>query len=130
MSWHGLSQKLKLKFTILLLLVFIAVFAVLQLSPKQPQLVQSESNYAKHIRQDFNQPSFYPITKIPSENLYKPVANWIGRLILPTEQQLQDGLDWVWMEIQSAPPTAENLVGKTVRLQWQKIKIYLLMSKR
>ncbi|NJR17114.1 MAG: CPBP family intramembrane metalloprotease [Calothrix sp. CSU_2_0] len=120
MSWHGLSQKLKLKFTILLLLVFIAVFAVLQLSPKQPQLVQSESNYAKHIRQDFNQPSFYPITKIPSENLYKPVANWIGRLILPTKQQLQDGLDWVWIEVQSAPPTAENLVGKTVRLQWQK----------
>ncbi|PAX52717.1 CPBP family glutamic-type intramembrane protease [Brunnivagina elsteri] len=120
MIWHDLSRKLKLKLVIFLLLVFTAVFVVFQLSPKQPQLVKIESNYAIHIRQNFNQPTFYPVTKIPPENLYKPVAKWIGRLILPTNQQLQDGLDWVWMEVQSAPATAEDLVGKIVRLEWQK----------
>jgi predicted Abi (CAAX) family protease len=117
--WRELSRKVRLRISICLLLLFIAIFVVFQLFPKPPQLVKIESNYAIHVRQDFNQPGFYPLTKIPPDNLYKPVNNWIGRLILPTKQQLQDGLDWVWMEVQSAPPTAQNLVGKTVRLEWQ-----------
>ncbi|MEA5573220.1 type II CAAX prenyl endopeptidase Rce1 family protein [Calothrix sp. UHCC 0171] len=101
---------------------------VLQISPRETQLGQRESNYAIHSRQNVNQPAFYPVTKIPPKNLYKPVANWIGRLILPTKQQLQDGLDWVWMEVQYAPPTAQNLVGKIVRLQWknnQELRTYI-----
>jgi predicted Abi (CAAX) family protease len=118
--WRGLSRKARLRFTIFFLLIFTAVFVVLQLSPKQSQLIQHSSNYGIHIRQDFNQPGFYPVTKILQENLYKPTANWIGRLILPTKKQLEDGVDWVWMEVQSAPPTAQNLVGKSVRLEWQK----------
>ncbi|WP_442936848.1 CPBP family glutamic-type intramembrane protease [Nostoc sp.] len=120
MIWHGLSRKAKLLFTRFLLLVFIAVIAGWQLSPIQAQLVQQESNYAIHIRQNFNQSGFYPIAKIPSVNLYKPIGDWVGRLILPTKQQLQDGLDWVWMEVQYAPPTAQNLVGNIVRLEWKK----------
>ncbi|MEA5602111.1 CPBP family glutamic-type intramembrane protease [Nostoc sp. UHCC 0252] len=90
------------------------------LSAREPQLVQKESNYAIHTRQSFNQPSFYPVAQIPSTKLYKPVGDWVGRLILPTKQQLQDGLDWVWMEVQYAPPTAQSLVGKIVRLEWKK----------
>ncbi|MEH2064166.1 MAG: CPBP family glutamic-type intramembrane protease [Nostoc sp.] len=119
MIWRGLSRKAKLLFTRFLLLVFIAVIAGWQLSPIQAQLVQQESNYAIHIRQNFNQSGFYPIAKIPSANLYKPIGDWVGRLILPTKQQLQDGLDWVWMEVQYAPPTAQNLVGNIVRLEWK-----------
>ncbi|MBD2680058.1 CPBP family intramembrane metalloprotease [Nostoc paludosum FACHB-159] len=103
-----------------LLLLFITLVAVLQLSPKQPQRVEHNSNYAIHIQQDFNQPSFYPVTKIPPANLYKPIADWVGRLILPTKQQLADNLDWVWLEVQHAPPTAQSLVGKIVRLEWKK----------
>ncbi|RCJ37959.1 abortive phage infection protein [Nostoc minutum NIES-26] len=122
MIWRGLSRKARLKFTIFVLLAFIAVVAVLQLSPRQPQRGQYESNYAIHIRQDFNQPSFYPVGQIPPVNLYKPVADWVGKLILPTKQQLQDNLDWVWMEVQHAPPTAENLVGNMVRVEWKKNK--------
>ncbi|MEH2295901.1 CPBP family glutamic-type intramembrane protease [Nostoc sp.] len=125
MIWRGLSRKARLLFTIFLLLVFIAVIAVWQLSPRQPQLVQKENNYAIHIRQNFNQSGFYPVAQIPSANLYKPIADWVGRLILPTKQQLEDGLDWVWMEVQYAPPTAQNLVGNIVRLEWKKNK-YLL----
>jgi predicted Abi (CAAX) family protease len=117
---RGLSRKIKLRFTIFLLLSILAVVAILPLTTGQPQLVQKQSNYAIHTQQDFNQPSFYPIAKIPSANLYKPIANWVGRLILPTKQQLQDGLDWVWLEVQHAPPTAQNLVGKIVRLEWKK----------
>ncbi|MDZ8189499.1 MAG: CPBP family glutamic-type intramembrane protease [Nostoc sp. ChiSLP02] len=106
--------------TIFLLLLLIALVAVLQLSARQPQLVEHQSNYAIHTQQDFNQPSFYPVTKIPPAKLYKPVADWVGRLILPTKQQLADTADWVWLEVQHAPPTAQSLVGKIVRLEWKK----------
>ncbi|MEH2358666.1 CPBP family glutamic-type intramembrane protease [Nostoc sp.] len=122
MILRGLSRKARLLFTTFLLLAFIAVIAVWQLSPTQPQLVQQQSNYAIHIRQNFNQSGFYPVAQIPSANLYKPIADWVGRLILPTKQQLQDGLDWVWMEVQYAPPTAQKLVGNIVRLEWKKNK--------
>ncbi|WP_265274004.1 type II CAAX prenyl endopeptidase Rce1 family protein [Nostoc sp. KVJ3] len=112
-----------------LLLVFMAVIAVWQLGLIKPQLLQQESNYAIHIRQNFNQSSFYPFAKIPSANLYKPIGDWVGRLILPTKQQLQDGLDWVWMEVQYAPPTAPSLVGKIVRLEWKKKKDLLAFNR-
>ncbi|MEH2350336.1 MAG: CPBP family glutamic-type intramembrane protease [Nostoc sp.] len=120
MIWRGLSLKIRLVFTIFLLLVFIAVIAGWQFSLKEPQLVPKESNYAIHTRQNFNQSDFYPVAQIPSAKLYKPISDWVGRLILPTKQQLQDGLDWVWMEVQYAPPTAQNLLGKIVRLEWKK----------
>ncbi|MEH1940579.1 MAG: CPBP family glutamic-type intramembrane protease [Nostoc sp.] len=129
MIFRGLSRKARLLFTRFLLLAFIAVIVVWQLSPAQPQLVQQESNYAIHIRQNFNQSGFYPVAQIPPANLYKPIADWVGRLILPTKQQLQDGLDWVWMEVQYAPPTARNLVGKIVRLEWKKNKDLLALGK-
>ncbi|MBD2529924.1 CPBP family intramembrane metalloprotease [Nostoc flagelliforme FACHB-838] len=129
MVFRGLNRKARLLFTRFLLLAFIAVIVVWQLSPAQPQLVQQESNYAIHIRQNFNQSNFYPVTEIPSTNLYKPVADWVGRLILPTKQQLQDGLDWVWMEVQYAPPTAQHLVGNIVRLEWKKNQKLLGLNK-
>ncbi|MEH2111478.1 CPBP family glutamic-type intramembrane protease [Nostoc sp.] len=129
MIFRGLSRKAKLLFTKLLPLAFIAVIVIWQLSSSQPQLVQQESNYAIHIRQNFNQSGFYPITKTLSTNLYKPIGDWVGRLILPTKQQLQNGSDWVWMEVQYAPPTAQNLVGKIVRLEWKKNKNLLALDR-
>ncbi|MEH2075050.1 MAG: CPBP family glutamic-type intramembrane protease [Nostoc sp.] len=120
MIWRRLNQKIRLVFPIFLLIVFIVVIASQRLSAREAQLVQKESNYAIHTRQNFNQPGFYPVAQIPSAKLYKPVSDWVGRLILPTKQQLQDGLDWVWMEVQYAPPTAQSLLGKIVRLEWKK----------
>ncbi|MEH2093388.1 CPBP family glutamic-type intramembrane protease [Nostoc sp.] len=120
MIWRGLNRKIRLVFPIFLLLIFIVVIAAQEISAREPQLAQQESNYAIHTRQNFNQPGFYPVAQIPSAKLYKPVGDWVGRLILPTKQQLQDGLDWVWMEVQYAPPTAQNFLGKIVRLEWKK----------
>ncbi len=53
---------------------------------------------------------------------YRSTGEWIGRLILPTAEQiltLADRHDWVWIEIKQAPATDRDLVGKTVRLTWQ-----------
>ncbi len=69
MIFRGLSRKARLVFTRFLLLVFIVIIVVWQLSPTQSQLVQQESNYAIHIRQNFNRSGFYPLAQIPSPNL-------------------------------------------------------------
>jgi predicted Abi (CAAX) family protease len=54
---------------------------------------------------------------------YRSTGEWIGRLILPTAEQIltlaNNHNDWVWIEIKQAPATDRDLVGKTVRLTWQ-----------
>ncbi len=90
------------------------------------------SQYSSTITAPFNQPSYYPTQQAPPSNLYRPVADWVGRLILPTTKQYQEqsqeqsqqsakaapATDWVWFQVYSAPDTAKPLVGQTVRLTW------------
>jgi predicted Abi (CAAX) family protease len=109
-----------LKVTIFILLLIFTAVIVSLLYPRQQQIVQRESNYAIHTRQDFNQPSFYPITPNTSNKLYRPTGAWVGRLILPTLQE--DNTDWVLMEVEHAPQKAQNLIGKIVRLEWENDK--------
>ncbi len=69
MIWRELSLRVKLRISICLLLVFIAIFGVLQLFSTSSQLVKIESNYAIHIRQNFNQPAFWQNTEAKKGNL-------------------------------------------------------------
>lgn len=72
----------------------------------------------------FNQLSFYPLTQTPPPDLYRPTAQWLGRLILPQPAQYQQWqrstqeTDWAWIEIAHAPAPYQSLVGKIVRLGW------------
>jgi predicted Abi (CAAX) family protease len=52
---------------------------------------------------------------------YKSNGEWIGRLILPSQEQINRSTlaDWVWVEIKHAPATDHQLVGKTIRLTWK-----------
>ena len=54
----------------------------------------------------------------PAPEHYQPVADWIGRLILPDagEVEARPG-DWVWLQVLQAPVT--SLIGQTVILTWQ-----------
>ncbi|AFY95204.1 type II CAAX prenyl endopeptidase Rce1 family protein [Chamaesiphon minutus] len=57
-----------------------------------------------------------------SPNLnYRPNGEWIGRLILPSQEDIKTSApgDWVWVEIKNAPETARQTIGKTLRLTWQ-----------
>lgn len=54
-------------------------------------------------------------TSLSIDTPYRPVGNWVGRLILPT--QPTNGTDWVWFEVRHAPTS--TFVGQVVRLQWQ-----------
>ncbi len=60
------------------------------------------------------------MTQTVDPKLYQPVGNWVGRLILPKQEiKLNSNSDWVWFEVQQAPPQAKNLIGKIVRLEWK-----------
>lgn len=54
-------------------------------------------------------------TALATDSPYRPVGEWVGRLILPT--QPTKGTDWVWFEVRHAPTSAFE--GQVVRLQWQ-----------
>ena len=73
----------------------------------------------------FNQPSEYPVGQMVPRDRYRPVGEWVGRLILPTEAEVVAArsqspalLDWVWFEVQVAPEAAQLLLGQSVRLTW------------
>ncbi|HEY9909202.1 MAG TPA: hypothetical protein V6D18_16535, partial [Thermosynechococcaceae cyanobacterium] len=100
----------------LLLGVAIAAFASSKPQP-QSQRQRQVSHYELHGQDQFNQPQHYPIGKTVPSELYRPVGNWVGRLILPSRLQSEE-TDWVWLQVQQAPVAAKNLVGKTVRLEW------------
>lgn len=58
---------------------------------------------------------------VPQEQqLWRPHAAWMGRLILPPaqERQRRPG-DWVWIELDQAPPAQAGLIGQRLRLGWQ-----------
>ncbi|MEL6494148.1 MAG: hypothetical protein AAFQ41_03370 [Cyanobacteria bacterium J06623_7] len=71
-------------------------------------------DYENYVKAEFNQPDYYPIHAAYSHH-YRPVANWIGRLILPevTERSRVNG---VYFEVHHAPET--DLIGQTVYLRW------------
>lgn len=105
----------KFRQKILVIILIITSFGFLQ-----QLLANQPSNYSIHFQQSFNQPNYYPLTQTVNPNLYQPVGNWVGRLILP-KPEINSGSnsDWVWFEVQYAPPSAKSLIGKIVRLEWQ-----------
>lgn len=90
-----------------------------------PSHSAQRSSYDLTYAAPFNRPDYYPVKQTPDPALYRPNGEWIGRLILPTTEQLQASSDtskpsdWVEIELYQAPPTAQNLVGQVVRLTWQ-----------
>lgn len=77
------------------------------------------SSYALVQRAPFNRPDFYPLERRPNPALYRPHADWIGRLILPEPAEAAaSGEDWAWLEVEQAPAAAAHLVGRRVPLAW------------
>ncbi|KST62733.1 CPBP family glutamic-type intramembrane protease [Mastigocoleus testarum] len=127
-------RPLLIKFILLLIATVYFTF-----NTSQILLAQQVSNYSIHFQQVFNQPQFYPINQNQTQNisfdLYQPIDNWVGRLILPQKQEIKPGEDWVWMEIQQVPPQIknDNLLGKVVRLEWKntpELRSYIKTVKR
>jgi predicted Abi (CAAX) family protease len=88
-------------------------------TPTHPLASSSEALAA---RSSWSRPQSYPLTLRPPADLYRPSAEWIGRLILPAPAETgppdAPGGDWVWIEIEQAPAARQALIGQRLPLQW------------
>ncbi|MBE9137144.1 CAAX protease [Nodosilinea sp. LEGE 07088] len=57
----------------------------------------------------------YPLDRQPDPSLYRPIGDWIGRLILPAKAERFGG---AFYEIHHAPAEHWGLVGQVVKLCW------------
>ncbi len=73
------------------------------------------SNYELFQQAEWVASDFYPLDQVVDSQLYRPIAPWMGRLILPERHQRFRG---VWFEVHHAAVGYQHLVGRTVRLCW------------
>lgn len=57
----------------------------------------------------------YPLNQRPDPSRYVPIADWVGRLILPAKG---DRFGGVYYEIHHAPAAQADLIGQVVKLRW------------
>ncbi|MBD2256598.1 CAAX protease [Pseudanabaena sp. FACHB-2040] len=65
----------------------------------------------------FNQISNYPLHQTVDSTLYRPIGEWVGRLILPAREKRRK-LGGVLFEIHQAPLDFAHYVGQVVPLRW------------
>jgi predicted Abi (CAAX) family protease len=111
----ALTQFCQLGWARFLVLLLVALIATImgQIHPG----IAWESHYAVTGRASFNQLDYYPVKQTLPADLYRPVGDWAGRLILPSPQE-QQSTDWVWLKVYHAPTAAKDLIGKRVKLTW------------
>ncbi|MBE9080148.1 hypothetical protein IQ241_23115 [Romeria aff. gracilis LEGE 07310] len=78
---------------------------------------RTPSNYEIFLQAPFNRPDYYHLEP-PDPSVYRPVSDWLGRLILPPREQRQD-INQILFEVHHAPHDHQNLVGQVVTLRWQ-----------
>jgi predicted Abi (CAAX) family protease len=93
----------------------------------QSEIIPEASSITDPIAKEsapFNQFEFYPLQQTLPTNLYRPTGEWMGRLVLPRVEQIQQWqqatqeTDWAWFEVYHAPADHQALVGKMIRLGW------------
>ncbi|WOD39356.1 CAAX protease [Nodosilinea sp. E11] len=75
-------------------------------------------NYYHFQAAPFNHPSYYLVQQTLAAPEYRPVGQWLGRLVLPELDQRAD-LDGVWLELLHTPPAYRDWLGQRVLLRWQ-----------
>ena len=88
-----------------------------QLLVAAPSRPKKTCNYEHYKQADFNDYGYYPLTQSVDLQCYRPIAPWMGRLILPQPGERRR-VRGVWMEVHHADRGYESLVGKTVILRW------------
>lgn len=93
------------------------ILAILQgqLLETDIERVVKASNYDNFQLNPLVQPQTYPLHQRPDPACYRPIGDWIGRLILPPKAERFGG---AFYEIHQAPPEYQDLVGQVVRLGW------------
>ncbi|MEB3243104.1 MAG: hypothetical protein VKO44_05650, partial [Cyanobacteriota bacterium] len=87
-------------------------------TPSHPLPQSSEVLASRSI---WSRPESYPLSQQPRADLYRPSAEWIGRLQLPTPAETSDPLapkdDWVWIVVEQTPAAEKGLIGERLRLR-------------
>lgn len=83
-------------------------------TPPRPRAI---SNYERYKQADFNNYTDYPLHQTIDPQWYRPIAPWIGRLILPHSSERRQ-VRGVWFEVHHAPAGYESLIGQKVMLRW------------
>lgn len=78
-------------------------------------VIKKISNYVRCQQAAFNRPEYYPLNQSINAELYRPIATWMGRLILPPKEKRHFG---VLLEVHHADIEHQYLVGKVVYLKW------------
>jgi predicted Abi (CAAX) family protease len=91
-----------------------------QLLDEQKTQVLKPGRYYRYQAAPFNRPDYYPSIQTVDTALYRPVADWIGRLILP-EKHERAKLNGVWLELLHTPAEYRQWIGHRVPLRWQQI---------
>ncbi|MGG6294626.1 CAAX protease [Leptolyngbya sp. AN02str] len=75
------------------------------------------SHYSRYQAAEFVHPEYYPLHQTVDFQLYQPINQWMGRLILPKQDERRQ-VRGVCFEVWHAPPEYGHLVGKVVTLRW------------
>ncbi|MBV9102415.1 MAG: CAAX protease [Candidatus Eremiobacteraeota bacterium] len=75
------------------------------------------SNYARYVEAAWNRPEYYPLSASLNPERYKPAGDWMGRLVLPAENE-RERVRGAWLEVHHAPPHYRDVVGRLVALRW------------
>ncbi|MBW4483528.1 MAG: CAAX protease [Tildeniella torsiva UHER 1998/13D] len=89
-----------------------------QLLDIQKIQVTHPGNYYQFQSAPFNHPSYYPVQQTLAAPQYRPVGDWLGRLILPHPSD-RLSLDGVWFELLHTPPAYRHCLGQRVPLRWR-----------
>ncbi|WP_254978056.1 type II CAAX prenyl endopeptidase Rce1 family protein [Cyanobium sp. ATX 6A2] len=120
-----LARRLSALFPALLAALLVAAVLLPALAPRPghaaagtPREPLPESSEELASRSPWTRPASYPLDKRPDPGLYRPSAEWIGRLILPSAEEAAADGDWVWIELEQAPAERQELLGERLRLRW------------
>jgi len=83
----------------------------------EQMLPRKQSHYALYQELPFVHPDYYPLNQNVDANLYRPLGNWMGRLILPKPEQ-RSQVRGCLIEVHHAPANHAHLVGKVMNLRW------------
>lgn len=84
----------------------------------QSAMPAKPSNYERYVQAPWNRPEYYPAAARLDANRYRPLGEWMGRLILPAPGE-RDSVRGVWFEVYHAKPGYAHLVGRKVKLRWR-----------
>ncbi|MEX0268307.1 CAAX protease [Leptolyngbyaceae cyanobacterium UHCC 1019] len=75
------------------------------------------SNYSLYQQLAFLQSDYYPLNQTVNLDLYQPISDWMGRLILPQPEERAQ-VRGVLFEVHHAPAEYQQYVGQVVNLRW------------